>query len=512
MRTSDELGAESGNEPGPLPRTGDDRRAFAGNAFWMLLAELVAKTSSFVLVVILARGLGRADYGYFVFAVSFVPLFLMLGTLGIDIAVVREVARDRERLSPLFASGLTIRASFGVVALVLSTIIGLLFVESSEAFTALVIVGSALLLDEMSRFLGTVFKAFEKMRYHATVIMVNRLVSTALAAIVLAVGGSLTVMAVTYLLGSLGALFFAALLLRRNFPPIHLRDARRPLMIDLLKEGAPIGATSVLNMVTFRIDVVLLQAIVGGAAGAVAVGMYGIAYRFFESFLFVVWSFTNVALPRMARAEHPEKAMPTFQLTLAIVLAFYLPLAVGAPFAADRVVTAIFSERYQAAATAVAWLTGALVFYGIAYLARVSVIGVGRRQGITRVAIVSLVANVTMNAFLIPRYGFKGAAFATFATEVLEATLLLGLFVAVTKRSPLSRAVAVPIVAALVMLATLLVTGARDVAAIAVGTAAYAIALAAAGLLLAPDTTREALSLVSRRSKQTPPDIDIPAN
>ena len=502
MRTSDDLDPTSDNERSALLDGTGDKRSFAGNAFWMLIAELVAKASSFALVVILARGLGREEYGYFVFAVSFVPLFLMLGTLGVDIAVVREVARDRARLSPLFASGLTIRAFFGVVALVVSAVIGIFFVESGQAFSALVIVGIALFLDEISRFLGTVFKAFERMRYHATVIMVNRIVSTALAAAVLAVGGSLTLMSLTYLLGSLGALLFAALLLRRNFPPIHLVDADRGLMKELLREGAPVGATSVLNMITFRVDVVLLKAIIGGAAGAVAVGMYGIAYRFFESFLFVVWTFTNVALPRMSRSAEPARAMPTFQLTLAIVLTFYVPLAVGAPFAAEWVVTTVFSERYEAATTAVIWLTAALVFYAIAYLARVSTIAVGRRRGITSVAVVSLLANVTMNLVLIPSQGFRGAAFATFATEVIEATLLLALFVGATKRSPLSRATAVPLAAGAVMFVALFASGAQGAAAVATGAGAYAVGLTAAALLIAPDTTKEAVSMITKRGSR----------
>jgi O-antigen/teichoic acid export membrane protein len=479
----------------------EDRRVFAGNALWMLVAELVAKVASFALVVFLARGLGQVQYGYFIFAISFVPIFLMVGALGVDIAVVREVARDHARLSEFFASGLVIRGASGIVALVAAGVVGALLVDDRQALAAVLIVGAALFIDEIARFVGTVFKAFERMRLHAIVIMVNRVLSTLLAGAVLLAGGSLVAVSGVYLLGSIGALGCAVVLLRRFFPPVRLTDARLESARSLLKQGAPVGAAGVINMATFRVDAVLLQAL----RGPVAVGMYGIAYRFLESFLFVVWTFSNAVLPRIARAHDSARSSSSFQLALAVVLAFYLPLAVGAPFAADWVVVTLFSDRYEPASSAVVWLTGALVFYGIAYLSRVSTIGLGHRKGIALIAAITLAANVALNLVLIPAEGFRGAALATFLTEVLEAALLLRLFLATTKHFRVRSIVAVPIVATAIMAGTLVLTGVRDGMAILVGVIVYLAALPLSGRVLSPASTKEVLALVRRRRPDREP-------
>jgi O-antigen/teichoic acid export membrane protein len=463
-------------------------RTFASNAFWMLLSDLFSKGASFILVVIIARGLGAEEYGYFNFAVSFVPIFLFLGTLGVDVEVFRAIARDPGRVSRFFASGLVLRAVFGLLAVVLSAAIGLAMLDAGDALLALIVVASALFLDEMSRYVGTVFKAFERMRFHAGVVLVNRVLSTALAGAALAAGGGLRLITGGYLLGSLGALVFAWFALRRFFPPIQLRDADRGEMKGMLKRGVHIGVASTVNMLTFRLDAVLLQIL----RGPIAVAMYGIAYRFFESFLFVAWSLANVVLPRIARSEGGRDATQPFQMALALALALYVPLAVGSLFAADWVVAAVFSDRYSAAAPAVKWLTGALVLYGIAYLARTATIALGRRNGIAQIAVVALIVNVTMNLLLIPKYGFVAAAASTFVTEVIDAILLCIAFRRAAGPIKIEPFLLAPLVAGGVMATTLWATGVEGAAVLAVGSGVYLLALALAVAVLAPQTTRRA--------------------
>ena len=74
-------------------------RRFAANVTWMLVAQVAGKAASFVFIIIVARNLSVAEFGVFNFAISFVPLFLVFGGFGLESTVIRELARDRERLS-----------------------------------------------------------------------------------------------------------------------------------------------------------------------------------------------------------------------------------------------------------------------------------------------------------------------------------------------------------------------------------------------------------------------------
>jgi O-antigen/teichoic acid export membrane protein len=468
-------------------------RGYAADAFWMLAAQVAGKLASFVFVLIVARSLAARDFGYFNFALSFCPLFLVVGGFGLESTVIRRVARDRARLSELFATGLALRCVLGLAGLVLALAAAPLFLAGGRPYAVLALVGTALLLDEVTGFLGTVFKAFERMKFHALAIFANRVVSTALAFAVLAAGGGLLALCATYLVGSAGALLFATVALRRNFPPIDLRRADRRVARELVRTGAPLGAGGFLNTAVFRLDSVLLQAI----KGPVAVGLYGAAYRLFESALFVAWSLGNVALPRLARAGSRELGR-TYELTAAMALAFYLPLAVTAPFVGEWVVVSLFSERYAPAADAVGWLAAASVFYAVAFLARIGSIAVGRTGAIAGIAAVALAFNVAANAVAIPRFGFEGAAATTFATEVLEAALLTLLFLRGSEVRRLPRPVIVPLAASGCLAAALAATGARDGVAIVLALLLYPVAVSLAAQLLAPTETRIALAALRR--------------
>ena len=478
----------------PAKPSGSSRRLLA-NVGWMLLAQGAGKVAAFAFVLIVARGLGTTDYGYFNFAISFAPLFLIFGAWGINTVVASDISREPERLSELFSSGFVLRLGLELVGLVVCLAITPFFVHDVTAWATVAIVAAALLLDDAAGFLGNVFRAFEQMRYQSLVTLANRIASTLLALVAVVAGGGLIAVAVTYFLGSLGALVLAVVTLRRHFPPIRLADRQRQVMRTLLRGGLLVGIASALSMALYRIDVVLLQAL----RGPHDVALYGVAYRFIDSFLFFAWGVVAAALPLLARAETREERARAFQLPVALLLAFYLPLLVWPLFCSRWLVVTLFTERYASAAPAVPWLAASAAFYAAAYLARVSAIAVGQRTALVWIAAVGVAVNVGLNAIVIPRHGFLGAAVVTFVSEILDAALLLALAARADLSLYVSRLAAVPVAAGVAMAAVLAASGLRDGAAFAVGGIAYVAALALAAWLLAPDESRRALGLLRRR-------------
>lgn len=474
-----------------------DSQRYAHNAVWLLVGEVGGKVASLVFVVIVARSLGATQYGYFSFALSYAGIFLLFGAWGIRAALLRDLARDRDRISELFASGLVLRTAFGAVGMIAALALSPVFVNVKDAFLAVLIVGTAVFLDELSTFLEIVFNAFERMKFGALALLINRFVSTALAVVVLVFVRSLVWVSVVYMLGSLLALSFAWYTLKRFFPPVHLRDARRATVTTLLKEGAPLGVATFLNSTLFRVDSVMLQAL----RGATAVGIYGAAYRFLESFLFVSWAIATPAFPQISRAGKGERSLKNYLMALTLILTFYLPLAVIGPFAARWAVVELFSARYAAASRAVVWLTSAAALYAIAYTSRLCSIALGDRKRVVWIAAITLMINVGLNAVFIPRYGFVAAAANTAIAEVIEATLLTVLFLRAVEASASARTVLIPVAAAGVMGVVLLIARVHGLSAVVLAVFVYPSALLASARFIAPDVIGQArIFLRARRS------------
>ena len=468
------------------------RAGLLANVGWMVVAEAVGKVASFAFVLVVARGLGLSAYGTFNFALSFVPLFLLLASSGLNVAVLREVATDESRVSPIVASALRPRLGLLAVAYAASLAVAPLLVDGRESLLAVALVGAALVCDELTGFLGAVFKAFERMSAHASTLVVNRVVSTGLAVAVVQAGGGLVAVTAVYLVGSAGSLAAGVVLLRRRFPPIRLADADGTLGRRLVRDGFVLGLASALNLAVFRIDAVLLQAMEGTAA----VGLYGVAYRFLDSTLFLAWSLASAVMPRIARRGATEQSSRTLAAVTSAAAAFYVPFAIGSLFLADWAVRLLFSARFEAAGDAVPWLAGAGLFYAVAYLCRLALIAIGRRGALVAVAATTLAFNVVANLVVIPRYGFEGAAAVTLLTEVLEAAILLFLFARATGRVPLDVTAAVPLAGGVGMAAALALTGADGWTGVVVALLSGAVGAAVGALVVGVGRVRSAVAEV----------------
>jgi O-antigen/teichoic acid export membrane protein len=466
---------DTGHAPAP--------RGFARNAAFLLVAEATGKVASLLFVIVVARVLGARDYGAFAFAVAFVAPFYRLSYWGVDSIVIADVARDRSKVAEIFPAGLVLRAGFGLVALLVAIALAPIFISGHTAVLAFVIVGSALLLDEMSQFLSALFRSFERMEFHALIVFSNRVLSVVLALVVLAWGGGLIAMCLTYFAGSLGAMAFGFFFVRRFLPAGTRLRPQAAVVRRMVRAGASLGVASAVNMLAFRADTVILQAV----KGTIAVAQYAVAYRFFDSLAFVGYNLGDSSMPRIAREGKGRDAARTFVLGAAAIVAFYLPLALAYAAGGHWIVVTLFGKAYRPAAPALAWLGVAGGLYGITYLARTSSIALGARNEITWVAVVALAANLAMNAYAIPRYSGTGAGATTCLTEVVESALLLSVFLRLNRAGASIRPLLVPTAAAAVTGGVVILGHLHDGLAIAVIPVLYAASLGLAARLLIPD-------------------------
>jgi O-antigen/teichoic acid export membrane protein len=90
---------------------------------------------------------------------------------------------------------------------------------------------------------------------------------------------------------------------------------------------------------------------------------------------------------------------------------------------AEPVITSVYGERFGEAANATRMLLVGAVFAGLTQVVLVVLVSVGRQRIYPWVALGALALNIGLNAVLIPRLSYDGAAYATVFTEV-------GMFVA----------------------------------------------------------------------------------
>jgi O-antigen/teichoic acid export membrane protein len=173
----------------------------------------------------------------------------------------------------------------------------------------------------------------------------------------------------------------------------------------------PIGVGIVLSALYFRIDVFLVQY----WSGTESVALYNAVFRLVEALRLFPAAVLAVVLPSLCRADDPR---PLLRVSLAVT-AFAAVTTVVLWVNAGWGIPLLYGARYAAAVPAFRILTLSFPLLSLNYALTHQLIGWEGQRAYAAMCGVALVANVALNARLIPALSIEGAAWATFWTEAV---------------------------------------------------------------------------------------------
>ena len=305
------------------------------NSGFRAIADIGGKLATAALFIVLARTVGAADYGVWTFAFSFAILLTIPGSIGQDIVLTREVARDHDRLDDYFADAMVSRVVLTFPVLVIALITASVADMSAETRLVVLLLGLGCILDGLLHLVFAVFQAFERLGAVPVILMTQRWGTTLGALLALALGQGVAVVAGIYAACAAVALVLGLVLITRLLVRPRFRFSRWA-WARLMRQAVPIGIASVAFYVLLRIDTAMLALF----QPAADVGMYGAAYRLLETTMFVSWSVNAAVLPVLSRLSPTSEPSVGFVYgrALKLVLALTLPVAVGAFVLADPLI------------------------------------------------------------------------------------------------------------------------------------------------------------------------------
>lgn len=216
---------------------------------------------------------------------------------------------------------------------------------------------------------------------------------------------------------SFGAAFALALyFLRKLFGPFYA-DVARPSVAtgDLLAYSVPTALAGMFGVIINRVDRLFL----GYFRPSAEVGIYQAAAQISVIMALVLNAFNMILMPMIAEQYHKrdmKQLEELFRINTKWGIYCIVPVVLVIVFAADDVMTVLFGQIYAAGATALVILTMGQ-FVNIATGATGTIlIMTGHQTAWFRLSMIIMVANITLNLTLIPRWGMIGAAVATATT------------------------------------------------------------------------------------------------
>ncbi|MFP6667278.1 MAG: flippase [Pirellulales bacterium] len=382
------------------------------NAAWLVFGRIARLTIGVAVSVWVARYLRPADFGLLASAIALVSILSVVGRLGMNPIVVRDLVRQPESARDLLGTILAIRVMSAVIGLATAIFVGWFYFGNHEAGTWLfVLVGLSLLPQSFFRSLELWFQSQINAKPLVVIETTSFVVTAAARIAMLAAGASLIYFATIPLLTAIFSALGLAWVLRSRMNRIITFKPNLTMAGNLLRDNWSMMLSQVAGIIYLRIDQLMLATMKGTSDA----GIYAAALRISE-----VWYFMPAAIcislkPALTRLRdnNRERYLQVLQGMFSTMTALALVVAIPITFLAAPAVDFLYGADYAAAAPVLVihiW-TALFVFWKRAQSEWLINDGY-LKFGLCR-ALLGAVTNIALNAILIPQYGPIGAATAT---------------------------------------------------------------------------------------------------
>jgi O-antigen/teichoic acid export membrane protein len=378
-------------------------------------SQLLQKLVGFLVIALMTRHLARDQMGEFFLAAAIGLVAAQATELGTTRHLIRSIARDRPQA--LLHLGRVV--SMRLPAMLLSfTVVNsaCLLVKPSLSHT-LLLVSFYLLLQDLQGSFNAFFVGHEHFGFRTMLEVMGQVLLAISTLVLVAGGGGLHTILLAYVIAYASVLLVTVTIIRTRYGPFRLRWDLKELT-GVARLSLPILAVTLLDTVHFKADTMMM----GFLRPLSDVAAYEAAYRLFEVSRVVVRPvsliFYPVCVTLAAKHDWPELERVFRRLTRTS-LGVGVVVTSGVLAAAGLIVPLVFGPKYTDSIplVRVLFLTSPMLFTGL--LAVLLVHTLHQERLAIRAALGCIVANVSLNLMVIPRWGPLGAAWVTCVTQTL---------------------------------------------------------------------------------------------
>lgn len=393
-------------------------------------AVLIDRLLALLLLPLLTRAIGEADYGAWTQTLVVSSLLMPMVLFALPTTIVRSFAPSelaRLRWAAFLRLGGLVLLLFAVAAALAATLRGtvadLIWADAgrAELLPGLLLVLAA---DAGIEFANAWLRAAGRIGWIAGGLLARSALRYAVVGMLVADGtraladwlptfGSIQLLLAGLMLG------LAAWRLRAEASPASGTPPPRPApLADLLAFSAPLVGLAVFGALNASFDRFLLVQAMG--LEAVAIYAAAVSLSAVPAVFYSVLGFT--LFPVLSRAWHAQQRDEAARLTgraLALFLGLAVPLSLLIMATGPWLLPWLTTARYQAPWAVFAGQGVAVLAYGVYQILLYALLLDGRSRQVLALAIGAAALNAVANLLLLPRLGMTGAAMAAALANVL---------------------------------------------------------------------------------------------
>ncbi|MER8991568.1 flippase [Mesorhizobium sp. M0678] len=399
---------------------------YISNSLWLISERLVANLIGLLVVAVVARHLGPSEFGLLSYTFSTALLFAVVGQLGLDGLVIREIINRPDDVPRVLGTVFVLKfaghllGAAGLVVYALS--IGVNSTERAMLFLAAAFIP----LASLSGFFGLWFHSRVQARYSAISSSVSSLVVGLGKLGLVWIGAGVMVFAAANVVQVLIAAMLSFRFYKQQKGPLLSAWRFSPALARvLLAESWMLFVGSIFAIIYLKVDMIMLRWL----ASPAEVGTYAVAATLSEAAYFVPAALVASVFPKLIESAKTDQDLFGRRLQTVFDVLWLAGLGMIAMMflLGGPIIRLLFGAEYDPSVPVllVHVLSAPFLFMRIAFT-RWTIIGGGATFFLLTEGLGAL-TNVALNFVLIPHYGSIGAAFATLASYATASYLTLAI-------------------------------------------------------------------------------------
>jgi len=423
-------------------------RKILENTFVQVLGKLITAALSIIVLKIISGYLGTSGYGDYTTIYQFLAFFGIIADFGIYTITVKEMSRDETRIPIILGNVMGLRTFLAIFAMAFAVLT--VFLAPRYAGTLIpmgvVIASFATILTLLNGTISSVLQVHLKMQYSTIGLVIGKIVSVsymgwvAYIAFTDNLSGGFYHLLWAGVLGNLIMLLITGYYVRRYTKITYRFDFA--YWKKVFVTSLPFGVALILNTIYMRLDVILMtfilphsQALANSKTECLhelcsdtEIGLYGVAMRMLEMLVIIPVYFMNSVLPVMTRyiEEGGRKIRVLMQYSFDFLVATALPILIGGFILSRPLINFISDPEFISgnvfqfgSDVAVRILMFAMLFSFVNSLFGFSLVVLNKQVKLMYINAGAVLFNVISNIFVIPLWGFRGAAITSVISEVI---------------------------------------------------------------------------------------------
>ncbi|MDQ5912074.1 MAG: Polysacc synt protein [Patescibacteria group bacterium] len=394
----------------------DGLKKYFENTGWAILSRAISIIISFFITVYLVRYLGPENYGQLSYAISFVALFSIFASFGVDNILHRDIIKYPEKRGEYLGTAFVLKLLTGIFATILTVLSAITLTDSDVSKLVIFLLSGTFILQAFN-VINTEFQADVKLKYTSIISLITVVILSLLKIMVIIFSKGIIYLGGIMLLE---AIINASLLIYIHFyvyGNIKTWFFTKHTAYILMTESWPFIFIAFFASVYTRIDQVMLKHLVNTSS----VGLYDAAVRLGEIWgfipsLIVASMFTAIINAKKINNTEYRKRLLHLSFVVTVVSTI---IATFIAIFSKNIVNFIYGVDFEASAEILSIYVFSTIFLIIGSIVQQYLTIENKRMTIFFLTLGTALLNISLNFILIPIYGIIGAAWATLISYIV---------------------------------------------------------------------------------------------